>query len=68
MTEGEYLAVVIMGGMFLFLFALLMVIGVWVVRHRRDQKHQEAFFAAIDEKRERQKKRVKQSIGQRYGS
>ena len=68
MTEGEYLAFILIGGMFLFLITALGLVGAWVVKGRREKKHQEAFFAAIDEKRERQKKRVKQSMGARYGS
>jgi hypothetical protein len=68
MTEGEYLVIAIIGGLFLAMFLIAGIIGVWVVRHRKERKHQEVFFATIEEKRERRKKSFKENMGRRYGS
>jgi len=68
MTEGEYLAFAIIGLFFLALIGLAGVIGAWTIKNRRTKKHQAAFFADLDKKREHRKKQFKENMGRRYGS
>lgn len=68
MNEGEYIAVILMAGMFLFVVGLAGAVGVWIVRDRRNKKHQQVFFASIDDKRARQQKRFRQNMARRHGS
>lgn len=68
MSEGEYIAIILLGASVIATVGLFGLIGAWVYRHRQQQKHNDEFFGMLDEKKARTRERFRQNMGRRYGS